>query len=136
MSKTLDQKQQFIKLRANNESFNSIALKLKVSKPTLITWSKELEKDINQAKAIEIDALQKQYWVSKQHRLTVLGERLKKVREELDKRDMSDLSTERLLELEGRFTDTLRASEEYLVFEGESKEAIVEPIRYTPTWEV
>lgn len=132
--KSLEIKQQFIELRATNESFSAIAEKLRVSKPTLIGWSKELEKEIRQAKAIELDALQKQYWISKQHRVTVLGKRLQKVREELDKRDMSALSTDRLLELEKQFTDRLSAEEELLVFETEPEEAVIEPVKFTKTW--
>jgi orotate phosphoribosyltransferase-like protein len=40
MSKTLDEKQQFIELRAKGYSFQKISDELKISKPTLIEWSK------------------------------------------------------------------------------------------------
>ena len=40
MSATLKTKQQFVELRADNESYDKIAKKLKVSKTTLIAWAK------------------------------------------------------------------------------------------------
>ena len=113
--KSLELKQQFIELRAKDESFAAIAKKLNVSKPTLIKWSRELSDQLSQAKAIELDTLQKQYYASKRHRLIVLGKRLQKVREELDSRELSDIPTERLIQLERRLTALLEKEEEPLI---------------------
>ena len=41
MSKTLDERQQFIELRAKGYSFQKISDELNISKPTLIEWSKD-----------------------------------------------------------------------------------------------
>jgi DNA-binding Lrp family transcriptional regulator len=136
MSKTIEEQQRFIELRANNESFNAIAKKLNVSKPTLIKWSRELEKEIDQAKIIELEAIQKQYFVSKQHRLIVLGKRLQKVREELDGRNMRSIPTERLMALEQQLTALLEREEVPLVLSGESEEMFIEPFKHTPTWTI
>ncbi len=132
--KSLELKQQFIELRAKDESFAAIAKKLNVSKPTLIKWSRELSDELSQAKAIELDALQKQYYASKRHRLIVLGKRLQKVREELDSRELSDIPTERLIQLERQLTALLEKEEEPLIFYGESEEMTIEPLSYTPSW--
>ena len=43
--------EEFIKLRAEGYSFDNIAEKLKISKPTLIKWSKEYEFEINELDA-------------------------------------------------------------------------------------
>ena len=134
--KSLDLKQRFIELRARDESFAAIAKKLNVSKPTLIKWGHELSAELSQAKAIELDALQKQYYASKRHRLIVLGKRLQKVREELDSRDLSDIPTERLVQLERQLTALLEKEEEPLVFYGEPEEMKIEPLSYTPRWSV
>lgn len=134
--KSLDLKRQFIELRAKDESFANIAKKLNVSKLTLIKWSRELSDELSQAKAIELDALQKEYYASKRHRLIVLGKRLQKVREELDGRDLSDIPTERLIQLERQLTALLEKEEEPLVFYGESEEMMIQPLNYTPSWSV
>lgn len=42
MSKTLDEKQQFIELRAKGYSFQKISDELRISKPTLIEWAKDM----------------------------------------------------------------------------------------------
>ena len=67
MSATQKTKQTFTELRANNESYEKIAKKLKVSKTTLIAWAKELELDIENLRAITHEALNEQYKVGHQH---------------------------------------------------------------------
>lgn len=134
--KSLELKQQFIGLRARDDSFAEIAKKLNVSKPTLIKWSRELSDELSQAKAIELDTLQKQYYASKRHRLIVLGKRLQKVRGELDSRELSEIPTERLIQLERQLTALLEKQEEPLVFYGETEEMTIEPLTCTPSWSV
>ncbi|MBT2601832.1 hypothetical protein ABWK46_13160 [Peribacillus frigoritolerans] len=43
----LDQKAQFIELRAKEVPYEKIAQELEVSKPTLIKWGRELETEIS-----------------------------------------------------------------------------------------
>ena len=50
-------KQEFIELRAKGWSFDKIAKKLGKAKQTLIDWSKELQDEIANRKAIELEAL-------------------------------------------------------------------------------
>ncbi|MFI5212409.1 MAG: hypothetical protein ACHQTE_00420 [Candidatus Saccharimonadales bacterium] len=66
VANTVKTKQQFIELRANDESLAKIAKKLKVSKTTLIAWAKEHELDIQNLRAINYEALHEQYKVSQQ----------------------------------------------------------------------
>ena len=40
-------KEKFIQLRAKGLSFDKIAKQIKISKPTLLKWSEEFEKEIN-----------------------------------------------------------------------------------------
>lgn len=89
MSKTLDEKQQFIELRAKGYSYQKIAEQLSVSKPTLIDWSKDdqTSKDIHNQRTLYLDELQEQYTMTKRHRITVFGEVLNRAKTELDKRD-------------------------------------------------
>ena len=114
MSATIKTKQQFIELRANNESLAKIAKKLKVSKTTLIAWAKDNELDIENLRAITYEALQEQYKVGKQHRLQMWSEQLEAVRNELKTRGLGDIPTTKLVELLETLSEKLK-SEAYTV---------------------
>ena len=53
-----EQKNRFIQLRAKGYSLAKIAKELHVSKGTLSNWNQDLEQQIAQAKAMELEALQ------------------------------------------------------------------------------
>jgi orotate phosphoribosyltransferase-like protein len=55
--KDLAVKEQFVELRARGWSFDRIAKELKVSKQTLINWSRELVLEISNRRAIERESL-------------------------------------------------------------------------------
>jgi transcriptional regulator with XRE-family HTH domain len=114
MSATLKTKQQFVELRANNESYEKIAKKLKVSKTTLIAWAKDSELDTENLRAITYEALQEQYKVGQQHRLQMWSEQLEAVRTELKTRGLGDLPTAKLIELLDTLSEKLK-SETYNV---------------------
>ena len=46
MSANIDKQQKFIELRAEGHSFDEIAKRVQISKPTLIKWSKEFKEQI------------------------------------------------------------------------------------------
>jgi len=106
--KDIDTKERFILLRAQGKSFKKIAEQLKVSKQTLINWSKEFETEILNLKAIELEALQEKYYQSREKRIELFGERLRAIRDELGKRDLSEVSTEKLLLLFVRFASVIK----------------------------
>ena len=111
----LETKQRFIELRAKGYSFDKIAKELGKAKQTLLDWSKDLDLEIAQAKALELEALYEAHSLYKEARLKTLGEILSKLKNELDQRDLSDLATDKLLDL-------------FLKYEGAVKESLVEPI--------
>ena len=54
MSANIDKQQKFIELRAEGHSFDEIAKRVQISKPTLIKWSKEFKEQIAEvSKVIE-----------------------------------------------------------------------------------
>lgn len=106
-----EQKAKFIHLRAKGYSFAKIAKELGVSKSTL---SQELEEQIAKAKAMELEALQEEYYILKEGRIKLLGEQLRAIQQELNGRDLSKVNTDRLMELQ-------------LKYFGELKEEYVEP---------
>lgn len=92
-------RQQFVELRAEGMSYDKIAKKLRVSKTTLVAWSKEHEVDIANLKTIALEALQERYKVGQQHRLELWSEQLEMVRNELKTRGLGDIPTPKLIEL-------------------------------------
>ena len=69
---------------------------LKVSKPTLIAWSRKCQFQIQNLKAIEMEALRERWLASTTSRVTALGEQLHKVEAELAQRDVAGLTTPQL----------------------------------------
>lgn len=104
-----EQKSRFIHLRAKGLSFARIAKELKVSKGTLTNWNHELKELIVQAKAMELEALQEEYYLLKEGRIKFLGSQLKAIQEEIGSRDLSNVSTEKLMELQLRYFGELKA---------------------------
>ena len=112
---TLDVKKSFIELRAKGYSFDKIAKELGKAKQTLIDWSKELQEEIANVKALELEALQEEFYLAKEDRLKRFGGMLKQLRDEVENRDLSDVPTDKLLEL-------------YLKYNTQVKEEIIEPV--------
>ena len=96
---TTELKERFIELRAQGWSFDKIAKELGKAKQTLIDWSKELQNEIANLKAIELEALYEKYYLHKETRLQTFGEMLTKIKKEIEGRDLSDVPTDKLLEL-------------------------------------
>ncbi len=94
-----EQQAEFIALRAKGYSYTKIAQKLQVSKGTLTAWSQSFEREIAVLKALELEALQEQYYLLKEGRIELLGGLLEKLKAEALSRDLSEVSTEKLLEL-------------------------------------
>ena len=92
--KDTETKHRFIELRAKGHSYDNIAHELDVSKPTLLAWGAELSKEISEAKIIELDAILEHFELMKVARVKSLVTFLKKVETELEKRDLSNVSTE------------------------------------------
>lgn len=102
------QKSRFVHLRAKGNSLAKIAKELKVSKSTLCNWNQELQEQIAQAKTMELEALQEQYFLLKEGRIRLLGEQLKAIQGEIGKRDLSKVKTDKLLELQLRYFEELK----------------------------
>jgi len=96
---TLETKERFIELRAKGWSFDKIAQELGKAKQTLIDWSKELEEEIANLKALELEALYESYYLLKEAKIKKYGAILSKITDELESRDFTDVRTGRLLEL-------------------------------------
>ena len=101
MSKTLEEKTRFIELRARGYSYQKISEDINVSKPTLIGWAKDIETSvqINNLRNTFIDELYEKHCLGRNHRIEALGSCLSSVREELSRRDFSEVGTDKLVSL-------------------------------------
>ncbi len=115
-------KQRFIELRAKGNSYDKIAQELGISKQTLINWSKEFEFMILNLKTIALEALQEEFYVTKEKRIKVVGEILKAIKEELSKRDLAVLSTEKLLDFLIKYYLIIKGEEIEIVFQKKAEE--------------
>jgi hypothetical protein len=122
--KTQADRERFVELRAEGRPFSYIAKELGTCKEVLIRWSRELEADVANAKALRLDALAEQYAVGKATRIRVFGERLAAILAELDKRDLADVPTDKLLRLALAYGDRLREEDTPLVLQGEPTDAL------------
>jgi transposase-like protein len=107
-----EQKSRFIHLRAKGNSYARIAKELGVSKGTLLNWNTELEANIAQARSIELEALQEEFFLLKEGRIRLLGEQFKAIQVEISKRDLSKVKTDKLMEFQLRYFGELK--EEYV----------------------
>jgi transposase-like protein len=103
-----EQKHRFVMLRAKGYSYARIARELGLSKGTLTAWNAELEAEIARARAVELEALQEEFFLLKEGRIRLVGEQLKAIQTEIGKRDLSKVNTDKLLELQLRYFGELK----------------------------
>ena len=91
----------FLELRIQGLSFDVIAETLNVSKQTLITWSKDkaFQVQYEEGRAFHLHTIVKRYQMGREAALTRYGKLIQKLDKELDKRDLSDVPTDRLLKM-------------------------------------
>ncbi len=113
MTKTAEEAEKFIELRARGYSFDRIAEETGTSKPTLLKWSKEYGRELGEAQYFELQALLQQYGLMRKNRVEGVSILLQAVIEEMKKRagneSLSRLPTDKLfalyLSLEGRLEE-------------------------------
>jgi hypothetical protein len=95
-----EKKKKFIELRGiKSFSFDRISKELNVSKNTLLKWSHEFNSEIKNLKNQELENLIADYRVTYNGRQETLFILYKKIKEELNKRDLSDMPTHKLFEV-------------------------------------
>jgi hypothetical protein len=107
----MDQKQQFVELRAKGVPYDRIVEDMGVSKPTLIKWGRELELEICNRKALEWEVIQEKYYVSKVKRVELFGEELTRLNGEIERREYSEMSLKELVELKLKYAEKLKQEE-------------------------
>lgn len=120
-------KEQFLELRAQGLSFARIAEQLGVSKPTLIEWSKKMDYQIQNLRAIHLESLLERYKLQKEHRIAIFGKTLAMITAELEKRDFSQLSTESLLNIVIKLSREAKTEEQPLILNDRPEDLNLRP---------
>jgi len=94
-----DTKNRFLELRAQGKSLRTIADELSVGRQTLVNWERKHKEQIENLKAIELDALLERHRLTAQAQIESCGIELKRVTEELQKRDLADVPTPKLYDI-------------------------------------
>lgn len=106
--RTLEDKQEFIKLRAEGLSYRQIYKETGLAKATCQSWEKEFKDEINQLKADKMQELYKTYHMTKEARIKRLGETLNQINTALEDTDLSAVAPEKLLDYKLKYTETLK----------------------------
>jgi transcriptional regulator with XRE-family HTH domain len=103
-----DTRHRFLELRAQGWSLARIATEIGVSKPTLIQWQRQFEREITDLKSVELEALQEKVLASHAEELMRLAGHLSRVEAILAKRNLEFLSTEYLFGMAGALRSQIR----------------------------
>jgi len=103
MTKTLEEQEKFIQLRAQGMSFDKISKELNVSKPVLLKWNGEFLDRIKEAQFYELENIVEKYSLMRAKRFEVhsklLNSALKELQERAENNNLKTLSTEKLFQL-------------------------------------
>ena len=96
-------KERFMELRAQGLPLVKIAAEINVSKTTLINWDKGFKEEIDNLRAMELEAMYDKYDLSTRKKVEFFGDVLSRIQRELETRDLSTVSTEKLFAMYAHF---------------------------------
>jgi transcriptional regulator with XRE-family HTH domain len=99
--------QKFLVLRAQGKSFRTIEQEIGTSRGTLAKWEQDYSEELKNLKAIERDAMREKFLLTNQAQLELLGTQFTRLKEELERRDLSDIPTPKLFELVLKYSTRL-----------------------------
>lgn len=106
--KSIDEKTEFIRLRAEGKSYGYIAKELGMSKDTCSRWERELSEKIAELKSQNLDELYESFYMTKEARVKKLGNTLSRIDNALEQADLSEMEPKELLDYKLKYTDALK----------------------------
>jgi hypothetical protein len=91
--------QRFLVLRAQGKSLRTIEKEIGTNRGTLAKWEREHLEELKNLKAVERDTMREKYLLTNHAQLELLGTQFMRLKKELEKRDLSDIPTLKLVEL-------------------------------------
>ena len=107
--KTAEDRERFVELRAAGLSYAKIAEALDVSKPTLISWAKEMQVELANARAMRADETLQRYAEARDRRFISMAQTLDRVLDALAARDLGEVRTADLLKLALSYATAMQA---------------------------
>lgn len=103
-----DTENRIIELRARGKSYSTIASELKIGKQTALDVCKKYKEQIATLQALELEQLYEEQRITSQERIIAIASLMHRVREEIDRRDLTQVPTEKLIDLYLKQTSTLK----------------------------
>ena len=103
-----DTENRIIELRARGKSYSTIASELKIGKQTALDVCKKYKEQIATLQALELEQLYEEQRITSTERITAIASLMQRVREEIDSRDLSQVPTEKLIDLYLKQASTLK----------------------------
>lgn len=107
--KNAETKEQFITMRAEGQSFSSIAAALHISKSTCSKWEQELKARIAACKEERLTDLYTQYKIGREAHIKKLGATLESIDDALALKDLKEVPADKLLKLKLLYEDKLQS---------------------------
>lgn len=108
MALDIDKKNGIITLRAKGYSYASIASKIGVSKQTAVDVCEQYREEVAALHALALDELYSKEKITSEERIKAHSELLRRIRKEIASRELTDISTDKLIELFIKETSALR----------------------------
>ena len=125
--KDIKTKHRFVELRGLGKSQRSVADELGIGLQTAVRWERELKEQIENQRAMELEQLQEEYWLTEHDRIKCFGGQLQQIRDQLNKRDLSDVETPKLLDMELKLDAALSKGEAKLAHKTPSEQNKAQP---------
>lgn len=107
--KPLDVQYEFIRRRANKESYRRISEALGISKSTCSDWDSQYREEIAMQRQDMLNDLYEDYGMTKQARIASLGQTVKRIDQALASVDFSKVPPEKLLDMKLKYTTAMKA---------------------------
>lgn len=106
--KPQEMKRDFIRLRAEGQSYEKIAEALHISKATCTAWEREFKADITRLQQDALNELYTSYGMAKEARIRRIGDTLQRLEDALQAVDLTEIAPEKLLDFKLKYAQTLK----------------------------
>lgn len=101
-------KKEYVRLRAEGNSYSTIAAQLHISKSTCASWERELKTQIDELKREELAELCESYGMTKEARIRRLGDTLDKINHAIEQADFATVDPAKLLDFKLKYMEALK----------------------------
>jgi transposase-like protein len=121
----MKKQEDFMKMLVEGLSYREISEKLNVSTTTLCSWKKQYNREIGNMKVLKNDEMIKKIEMTIQARLECYGGNLNKIKEELEKRSMENVSTDKLIDMMFKLENKIEEIAGQRIYIGEDTDGLM-----------